>query len=61
MLQKKPGITYISITDISRKGFEQPELVAADGLHPSGKMYTEWVKRILQAIDLKLGTNDIKD
>jgi lysophospholipase L1-like esterase len=58
---EKAGITYISITDISRKGFEQPDLVASDGLHPSGKMYSEWVKRILEAIDLKLGNKRIKD
>lgn len=41
------GVKYFNITDISRKGFEDPELVAADGLHPSGKMYTLWVERIL--------------
>jgi lysophospholipase L1-like esterase len=45
---EKMGITYIPITDISRKGFEQPDLVASDGLHPSGKMYALWVKRILE-------------
>jgi lysophospholipase L1-like esterase len=58
---EKAGITYIPITDISRKGFEQPDLVASDGLHPSGKMYAEWVKRILEAIDLKLGNKRIKE
>lgn len=41
------GITYIDITEISRQGLDKPELVASDGLHPSGKMYTEWVKLIL--------------
>lgn len=41
------GVTYIDITEISRQGLEKPELVASDGLHPSGKMYTEWVKLIL--------------
>jgi lysophospholipase L1-like esterase len=50
-ITEKAGVTYISITDISRRGFEQPDLVAADGLHPSGKMYMEWVKRILQLVD----------
>src|SRR5688572_20017283 len=58
---EKAGITYIPITDISRKGFEQPDLVASDGLHPSGKMYAEWVKRILESIDLKLGNKRIKE
>jgi lysophospholipase L1-like esterase len=46
---EKAGVTYVPITDISRKGFEQPELVAHDGLHPSGKMYALWVDRILRA------------
>src|SRR5688572_12843768 len=38
----KLGVKYFNITDVSRKGFEDPELVANDGLHPSGKMYSEW-------------------
>lgn len=44
------GIKYVSITDISRLGLDQPDLVAEDGLHPSGKMYTMWVERILQPL-----------
>jgi lysophospholipase L1-like esterase len=44
------GIRYVYITDISRKGFDQPELVAADGLHPSGRQYAEWVARILEKL-----------
>ncbi len=50
-ITEKAGVTYITITDISRKGLEQPDLVAEDGLHPSGKMYTAWVQRILQVVD----------
>ncbi|MCU0323136.1 MAG: T9SS type A sorting domain-containing protein, partial [Chitinophagaceae bacterium] len=41
-------ILFIDITDISRLGLVQPDLVAADRLHPSGKMYALWVERILQ-------------
>ena len=44
------GINYINITDISRHGLEQPDLVAADGLHPSGKMYSLWVERIVKSL-----------
>jgi lysophospholipase L1-like esterase len=44
------GVKYFNITDISRKGLEDQELVAHDGLHPSGKMYTLWVKRILEGL-----------
>jgi lysophospholipase L1-like esterase len=42
------GILFINITDISRLGLAQPDLVAGDRLHPSGKMYSLWVERILQ-------------
>jgi len=46
----KLDITYVDITDISRNGLAEPDLVAEDGLHPSGKMYELWVKRILSRI-----------
>ncbi|MBN4072914.1 SGNH/GDSL hydrolase family protein [Crocinitomix catalasitica] len=39
------GVMFLNITDISRKGFDEPGLVAADGLHPSGKQYKEWVDK----------------
>jgi lysophospholipase L1-like esterase len=41
------NVKYYNITDISRRGLAEPDLVAFDGLHPSGKMYTEWIERIL--------------
>ena len=40
------GISYFDITPISRKGLQQPDLVASDGLHPSGKMYEQWTALI---------------
>ncbi len=46
-ISEKLGVMYINITDISRLGLQQPELVASDQLHPSGKMYEYWVNRIL--------------
>jgi lysophospholipase L1-like esterase len=49
-ITKRLGVEYISITDISRRGFAEPDLVADDGLHPSGKMYSEWVSRILEKV-----------
>ena len=49
-ISEKFGVQYFYITDISRKGFEDPSLVASDGLHPSGKMYTQWVNRILKGL-----------
>ena len=44
------AIRYIYITDITRKGLEDPSLVASDGLHPSGKAYAKFVERILPAL-----------
>lgn len=41
------GITYVYITDITRLGLEQPELVASDGLHPSELAYSKFVERIM--------------
>jgi lysophospholipase L1-like esterase len=46
------GIPYFNITDISRRGLKEPNLVATDGLHPSGKMYQEWVDMIFTDIKL---------
>lgn len=40
-------ITFVNITDITRLGLSQPELVASDGLHPSELAYTKFVERIL--------------
>lgn len=51
-ITKRLGVAYISITDISRRGFAEPDLVAEDRLHPSGKMYSEWVSRILEKVKL---------
>ena len=49
-IAQKLGIKYIYITDISRKGLTEPDLVAADGLHPSGKMYGAWVERMCDVV-----------
>ena len=45
-ITQKYGITYVDITDFSRLGLKDSTLMADDGLHPSGKMYGLWVKRI---------------
>jgi len=47
------GISYYNITPISQLGLSNPELVAGDGLHPSEKMYSEWVNLILNNIPFK--------
>lgn len=41
-------LQYFNITEISRDGLNNPGLVASDGLHPSGKMYAEWVELMVR-------------
>ena len=52
-VSRKHGVKYFYITDISRRGLDQADLVAADGLHPSGKMYEVWVERISKTLIAK--------
>ena len=44
---QKAGVHYVDVTPISREAVNDPTLIAADGLHPSGKMYAEWAKLAL--------------
>lgn len=44
------GVIFINITDISKNALNDSSLVADDQLHPSGKMYTQWVERIFPAL-----------
>lgn len=44
---KNMGVQYIDVTPTSRLAANQPDLLAEDGLHPSGKMYTLWVDLIV--------------
>lgn len=50
-ISQKYDVAYVDITDISRHGLDDPELIAEDGLHPSAKMYSLWVERILELIN----------
>jgi len=52
-IAQKYKVAYYHITDISRKGLDDPTLVAEDGLHPSGKMYALWVERMMEKFILK--------
>lgn len=47
---KKYGVRYFDITPISRRAAFQENLVAADGLHPSGEMYTMWVELMVSKV-----------
>ena len=44
------GFSWIDVTGVSRLAENDRTLIAGDGLHPSGKMYTEWVKLALPEI-----------
>ena len=49
-LAERSSVKYFDITGISRQAGNDPEMVAADGLHPSEKMYRQWVEHILPGI-----------
>ena len=50
LITEKIGVKYINITDLTRKGLDNAEYVASDGLHPSGKMYALWVEKIIPTL-----------
>jgi len=41
------GAHYVDVTPVSRQALQDASLLATDGLHPSGKMYTQWVALVL--------------
>ena len=53
-ISTKAGVNYIDITPISRQAATDLSLVAGDGLHPSGKMYTLWVAELLPRVTFNL-------
>ena len=48
------GVHYIDITPGSRLAANDTTLISIDGLHPSGKMYAEWVKQLLPLVRREL-------
>ncbi|MEX1169086.1 MAG: SGNH/GDSL hydrolase family protein [Chloroflexota bacterium] len=44
------GIRFVDIFDLSRQAAQDRSLVAADGLHPSGRQYALWVGRIAPVV-----------
>jgi lysophospholipase L1-like esterase len=47
---EKTKAKYINVTPISRLTLDDPSLLAPDLLHPSGKMYREWVKLVVPEV-----------
>lgn len=44
------GVAYFDITPISRTAAENTDMLAYDGLHPSGEMYAAWVEVLLDQV-----------
>jgi lysophospholipase L1-like esterase len=40
------GSRYVDVTATSRQAATEPAFLAADGLHPSGEMYSAWVRLV---------------
>lgn len=47
---KAYNVAFIDITPESKRAAQDPSLVAEDGLHPSGKMYKEWVDEMYSTV-----------
>jgi len=43
----RAGAEFVDITPTSRRGGAEPEMIAADGLHPSAAVYELWARVIL--------------
>jgi acyl-CoA thioesterase-1 len=48
------NVQFISITDITRQGLNNSNLVASDGLHPSETAYKLFVERMLPTVKIAL-------
>lgn len=44
------GIAYVDIIPEFKRAASDPSMLAADRLHPSGKMYAEWVEKLAATI-----------
>ena len=45
------GARFVYITDLTQNAKEDASLLANDGLHPSGKSYSQWVERIIPELN----------
>ena len=41
------GVRYVDVTSVSRLALHDPSLLAADQLHPSGRMYDRWADLVM--------------
>lgn len=47
---KEKGTRYVYITDLTKAAANDLSLLANDQLHPSGKLYAQWVERIIPEV-----------
>lgn len=47
LLCESRRIAFVDITPTSRAGGDDDDMLAEDGLHPSGAMYARWVEHVL--------------
>lgn len=55
-IANEKDVAFFNITDLSRKGLSDKDLVANDGLHPSAKQYQLWVDRFFNDV-IKIAKN----
>lgn len=56
-------VHYVNITPVSQEAVNDESLIASDELHPSGKMYNQWVEKIAPIIlpEIESWSNESND
>lgn len=49
-ISQQNKVQYVDITPDSRLGLHDPDMLAADRLHPSGKMYRRWAEKLVPIV-----------
>jgi lysophospholipase L1-like esterase len=52
---RRAGVHYLDVTVSSREAADDRSLLAADGLHPSGRMYARWAELALPVALVAIG------
>jgi lysophospholipase L1-like esterase len=59
-LSQQAGARYADITPLSRQAATDPSLLAADQLHPSGRMYRQWLQLLVPEARRALDTEEAR-
>lgn len=51
---ERAGVAWVDVTTISREAATRRDLLAGDGLHPSGAMYARWVEDLVPIVSRRL-------